>query len=146
MGSKDFNIDLNSRDDEGLTALHWACRYGRPEIVQLLITSSKDFNIDLNARDDGGRTALHWACFYGYTEIVQLMLKNWEEFGLDIKAQDNQGKTPIDYVKERIQKTSRYSELKDNLEQVMKMLEMEYFKMDVQNLYQYSRNSKIINR
>ena len=62
------------------------------------------------------------------------MLKNWEEFGLDIKAQDNQGKTPIDYVKERIQKTSRYSELKDNLEQVMKMLEMEYSKMDVQNL------------
>ena len=61
------------------------------------------------------------------------MLKNWGEFGLDIKAQDNRGKTPIDFVKERIQ-TPPYRELKDNLEQVMKMLEMEYSKMDVQNL------------
>jgi len=131
--SKDFNIDLNARGNSDWTVLHWACDYGNTEIVQLLITSSKDLNIDLNARDDGGRTALHWACFYGYTEIVQLMLKNWEEFGLDIKAQDNQGKTPIDFVKERIQ-TPLYRELKDNLEQVMKMLEMEYSKMDVQNL------------
>ena len=132
--SKDFNIDLNARDNSDWTVLHWACDYGNTEIVQLLITSSKDINIDLNARDDEGATALHLACFYGYTEIVQLMLKNWEEFGLDIKAQDIQEKTPIDYVKERIQTTSRYSELKDNLEQVMKMLEMEYSKMDVQNL------------
>ena len=132
--SKDFNIDLNARDDNGWTPLHMACINGKTEIVQLMITSSKDFNIDLNARDDEGMTAFHEACVYGKTEIFQLMLKNWEEFGLDIKAQNNQGKTPIDYVKERTQKTSRYSELKDNLEQVMKMLEMEYSKMDVQNL------------
>jgi len=52
------------------------------------------------------------------------MLKNWGEFGLDIKAQDNRGKTPIDFVKERIQ-TAPYRELKENLEQVMKMLEIE---------------------
>ena len=52
------------------------------------------------------------------------MLKNWEEFGLDIKAQDNQGKTPIDFVKEWIQ-TAHYLEEKENLEQVMKMLEIE---------------------
>ena len=132
--SKDFNIDLNARDDNGSTPFHMACVYGKTEIVRFLITSSKDFNIDLNARDDEGMTAFHEACVYGKTEIFQLMLKNWEEFGLDIKAQNNQGKTPIDYVKERTQKTSRYSELKDNLEQVMKMLEMEYSKMDVQNL------------
>ena len=128
------SYDLNARGCLGWTALHEACVYGKTEIVQLLITSSKDFNIDLNARDDEGMTAFHEACVYGKTEIFQLMLKNWEEFGLDIKAQNNQGKTPIDYVKERTQKTSCYSELKDNLEQVMKMLEMEYSKMDVQNL------------
>ena len=52
------------------------------------------------------------------------MLKNWGEFGLDIKAQDNRGKTPIDFVKERIQ-TAPYREEKENLEQVMKMLEIE---------------------
>jgi len=128
------SYDFNARDYFRRTALHYACENGKTEIVQLLITSSKDFNIDLNARDDEGMTAFHEACVYGKTEIFQLMLKNWEEFGLDIKAQNNQGKTPIDYVKERTQKTSRYSELKDNLEQVMKMLEMEYSKMDVQNL------------
>ena len=61
------------------------------------------------------------------------MLKNWEEFGLDIKAQDNRGKTPIDFVKERIQ-TAVYLDQIENLERVMKMLEMEYSKMDVQNL------------
>ena len=61
------------------------------------------------------------------------MLKNWGEFGLDIKAQDNQGKTPIDFVKEWIQITFN-RELKEKLKQIMKMLEMEYSKMDVQNL------------
>ena len=51
-----------------MTALHFACREGRTEIVQLLVKSSNDFSIVLNPRDDEGRTAL--PCGNSRTKIV----------------------------------------------------------------------------
>ena len=47
QSSKDFDIDLNAKDNGRWTALHRACEYGRTETAQLIIRSSKDFGIDL---------------------------------------------------------------------------------------------------
>ena len=91
---------MNAKDNDGSTALHKACRYGKPEIVELIIQSSKDFGIDLNAKDCYGSTAWHRACIEDETETVQMILKNWKEFGIDLKAQDNQGITALDLLTE----------------------------------------------
>ena len=45
---------LELRDGEGLTAIHFAARKNRAEIIELLIARGMDPNV----RDDSGRTAL----------------------------------------------------------------------------------------
>ena len=50
--SKDFDIDLNTKDANGTTTLHLASERGITEIVEFIIQSSKDFGIDLNAKDN----------------------------------------------------------------------------------------------
>ena len=132
--SKEFGIDLNARDHNGWSAFHHACRNARTETVHLLITSSKDFSIDLNVRDELGWTALHWTIENSTAgmEIVELITKNWTEFGININARNNEGMTPLDLAKLRILYPS-YRKQKENLEQIMKMLEIEYSKMNLQN-------------
>lgn len=51
-------------------ALYIACRNGRREIVEFLLTK----NPDLNFKAFAGGTPLHWAYFGGSAEIVQLLL------------------------------------------------------------------------
>ena len=90
----DTSFDLNARDD-GMTALHEACSYGRFETVKLMINSSKDLRIDWNAREDDGCTALHFACKNGTTETVELMIKSSKDFSIDLNARDNYGRIPL---------------------------------------------------
>merc|ERR1712029_1145929 len=116
------SFDMNTKDDDGWTAWHWACYYGQTETAQLIIQNSKEFDIELNAKDDEGSTALHWACKNGRKEMVQMILKNWKEFGIDIKAQDNDGETALDLINEKDG---------EEYDQIKKMLEKEYSQIDV---------------
>merc|ERR1712062_864918 len=116
------SFNMNAKDYNGYTAWHFACENGQTETAQLIIKNSENFVIDLNAKDNSGSTALHLACMYGKTETVQIILKNWKEFGIDIKAQDNWGKTALDRIKNR--DGEKYNQIK-------KMLEKEYSKIDV---------------
>ena len=113
---------MNTKDDFGRTAWHWACIYGKTETAQLIIQSSIEFGIDLNAKDLVGNTALHLACVIGQTKTVQMILKNWKEFGIGIIAQDNQGRTALNLI------NNRYGEEYD---QIKTMLESEYSQIDV---------------
>ena len=53
-----FGIDLNAKDDDGWTALHFACNRGQTETVQMILKNWKEFGIDIKAQDNQGRTAL----------------------------------------------------------------------------------------
>ena len=90
---------MNARDGLGCTILHLACRDGKTEIVQLLITASKDFSIDLNARYIGGFTwgftAFHVACALGRTEIVQLLITSSKVLSINLNAKDAHGSTAL---------------------------------------------------
>ena len=37
------SFDMNSKDEDGFTAWHWACIYGQTETAQLIIQNSKEF-------------------------------------------------------------------------------------------------------
>jgi ankyrin repeat protein len=67
------------------SGVHWACEYGRTEVVQYLLTRGADL-----ARLHRGRTGLHWAAYGGHLEIVRLLL--------------NQG-APVDVVDEHYRTT-----------------------------------------
>lgn len=58
------------RDDHGFSPLHWACREGRSNVVDMLIMRGARINV-MNRGDD---TPLHLAASHGHRDIVQKVL------------------------------------------------------------------------
>ena len=116
--SENKSIDLNVRNDEGLTALWLACYNGHEQIVKLLLEHPNSQTIDFNARDNEGLTALMLACCYGYREIglfhrsltrhsqglfsknsyeeiAKLLLEHSNSKNIDLNVRDNKGETAL---------------------------------------------------
>lgn len=56
---------LNSRDESGCSALHFAADRGQAAVVQLLVEAGAN----LNAADADGQTALHYGAMCGHEEV-----------------------------------------------------------------------------
>ncbi|PPQ81894.1 hypothetical protein CVT26_014323 [Gymnopilus dilepis] len=65
-------LDVNAQDNDGQTALHYACALGLQDIVELFL-SDLSGRIAVNVRDHKGKTALHLAQKNGHREIVFLL-------------------------------------------------------------------------
>jgi len=78
-----------------------AARYGKEDIVNLLLSKGDD----ANTKSRAGRTPLHEACKYGHVAVAKLLL---EQYGAKIEAPDEDGKTPLhlacDYGKDAVAK------------------------------------------
>ncbi|XP_042867962.1 ankyrin repeat domain-containing protein SOWAHC-like [Penaeus japonicus] len=74
----------------GYTALHWAAKQGRVEVVKLLAGTH---HVDVNARSNGGYTPLHIAAMYNRTEVFDLLV----HYGADLNMRDYSGKKPRTY-------------------------------------------------
>jgi ankyrin repeat protein len=61
--------DINIRNNDGQTALHWAARYGERSIAHRLVEQ----HADLRITDASGRTALDWAIECGREDMVHLL-------------------------------------------------------------------------
>jgi ankyrin repeat protein len=79
--------EVNSKDDDGNTGLHWAASYGFTEMAEILISNGDDVNL----RNNDGNAPLHWAAGQGSTEIVKLLIAN----GADINAKGKSNWTPL---------------------------------------------------
>ncbi|MBQ7607068.1 MAG: ankyrin repeat domain-containing protein, partial [Desulfovibrionaceae bacterium] len=62
--------DVNTKNKDKDTPLHWAARNGYTEVAKLLI----DKGADVNAKNEDGHTPLHWAARNGYTEVAKLLI------------------------------------------------------------------------
>jgi ankyrin repeat protein len=87
---RDQRVDINEVDQRGLTAFHYACRWGKAEVVKLMINSTR--LPDINKADAFGNTPLDSACS-GYIEIVKLLLNSTRL--QDINGSNASGKTPL---------------------------------------------------
>mmetsp|Transcript_1515 Transcript_1515/g.4289 ORF Transcript_1515/g.4289 Transcript_1515/m.4289 type:complete len:247 (+) Transcript_1515:120-860(+) len=67
---EDDNVDVDSRDAEGLTPLIMAARDNRASTVKMLIAHKADVNIKTRL----GATAIIGAATHGHTSIVKLLL------------------------------------------------------------------------
>ncbi len=83
------DINVNAKNNEGDTALHFATRGCFTEIMKLLLAKP---DLDVNAKDNEGRVALHYAAMLGQQDSVKLLLNNK---GIDINAQDKHGRTVL---------------------------------------------------
>jgi|GEM_PF-6201220 len=77
-----------AKNEEGWTALHYACANGYLNVIKLLIAHNKHL---LEVRDNEGRTAFHKACNYGRLDAAKLLAA----YGADLESIDDKGKTPL---------------------------------------------------
>ncbi|CAI9179745.1 unnamed protein product [Rangifer tarandus platyrhynchus] len=83
---KTKNMDVNMKDAEGRTLLHWACDRGHKELVTVLL----QYRADINCQDNEGQTALHYAAACEFLDIVELLLQS----GADPTLRDQDGCLP----------------------------------------------------
>jgi len=91
---------LLQRDQDGMSALHWAADRGFCELAELLLTEASKLpqkegeaepvSTLLSARDDSGDTALHYAVNAENDDIAQLLV-SW---GADTSMTNEEGDTP----------------------------------------------------
>ena len=119
------DVDLEARDNHGMTALIWAAWNNHIGLVQILIEVGADVNrmdnsgwtalmrasrhgytdvvnillmasADVDMRHERGWTALMWAAKYGHTEIVDMLLKA----GADVNLINNGDKSALMLARE----------------------------------------------
>eukprot|EP00163_Fabomonas_tropica_P024054 TRINITY_DN4160_c2_g1_i2.p1 TRINITY_DN4160_c2_g1~~TRINITY_DN4160_c2_g1_i2.p1 ORF type:complete len:106 (-),score=7.57 TRINITY_DN4160_c2_g1_i2:56-373(-) len=66
------NVDVNTRDKHGFSALHHACGNGQLDVAKLLIHAGADR--DARSYEDG-ITPLFWACDSGFYDVVLFLLQ-----------------------------------------------------------------------
>ena len=103
-----FNIEVNSQDQFGQTAFHYACKYYSVSIVHMLVEKSAQANIDLNAKDRFGQTAFHLSCKNDHLSkigkeddrnaIIQLLIEKQRELNLELNAKSENGETVLHYA------------------------------------------------
>ena len=81
---------MDTVDDIGKTALHWAAQEGHVEIIRVLFSR----NCPIDIRDKSGLTALHDAAACGQTEAVVELIKN----GADKNTKTAILGTPLHYA------------------------------------------------
>ena len=85
----DDALDINVRDRNGSTPLHWAVYVCSPICVNFLLAQP---DILINAQDVWGQTPLHLAVKRGEIRIIkQLLVK-----GADTAALDKESRTPLE--------------------------------------------------
>ncbi|KNC98895.1 uncharacterized protein SPPG_05860 [Spizellomyces punctatus DAOM BR117] len=86
--------DVNSRDDKGRSALHFACAGGHADLVTLLL----DRGADVDSRDVNGNTPLHLAVCSSQVDVVLVLLRA----NANVDATDHFQRTPLQLVQSRL--------------------------------------------
>ena len=84
---RDYNANINARDDQGVTPLHLAAYRGSADVALCLI---KEFSCDINTRAYFGKSLLHDACEGGSLTLVRYLLRS-----ISVLCIDNEGNTPL---------------------------------------------------
>ncbi|CEJ87492.1 hypothetical protein VHEMI04432 [[Torrubiella] hemipterigena] len=119
----DWGANVDLRDRNGRTALHWAAQSGYADMVADLVERGRatidatvfgwtamllasrtwepfivsyliGHGASIAASDFHGRTALHWSCIHGDKALVKELL----DYGADINARDYSGQTALHWA------------------------------------------------
>ena len=79
-----------ARDDDGRSALHYACGVGSEECVRAIIARGAE----VDAKDKDSFTPLHIAAGYLHEKIVETLVRS----GANPELEDSTGRSPLDLV------------------------------------------------
>ncbi|XP_067660035.1 ankyrin-3-like [Haliotis asinina] len=85
--TNDF-VDIDSRNNNGITAVMLAVQGGLAEIFDLMVRKGANMSFV----NDDKQTILHMACEEGHSEIVKYIIR---ENVVNINGRDDEGKTPV---------------------------------------------------
>ena len=83
---------ISLRDRRGLNALHYACVYDRPAIVDIYLNA---LDFELTVADKFGNTALHYAANIGSVDICKLLIDVYKRYFLDVDIANKRHETPL---------------------------------------------------
>lgn len=83
----EHGAELEAVDDQGRTALLWACCASAPQMLQALI----DAGASIHAVDSDGASGLHHAATFGLDDIARTLIAA----GADVNLRDAKGKSPL---------------------------------------------------
>lgn len=87
----DYDIDLDSSDDDGIKLVHIVCRVGLLEVLNYLIEKG----VDLEVSDNFGSKPIHNACMHSVPlEIIKCLADN----GVDLESTAVDGCRPIHWA------------------------------------------------
>jgi len=92
------NIPVNSIDQAGNTALHWACHSGNVECLAKLIERCGNM-LTYSLKNRLGDTALHMAAYKGHATVIQI-LQDEASGKVDFEAENGEGKTAFEIATE----------------------------------------------
>lgn len=87
----DTGVSPDTKDEKGISSLHYAVGVDRLDILKLLM----DKKADPKVVDAQGNTLLHYAAGYGRQQTTEYFL----QCGLPINAKNKQNETPLDCAK-----------------------------------------------
>ena len=82
-----YGADVNAKDRVGVTPLHGAATSGRLEIAELLIAKNVNVNAKALSPDKGYKTPLDVAIHFGYAEVSALLRKHGGKTAEELKAE-----------------------------------------------------------
>ncbi|GMF19216.1 unnamed protein product [Phytophthora lilii] len=83
-------VNLDAKDEDERTSLHWACATGRLDVAEFLLEHA---HAAVNVQDDAGWTPLMSAASAGHGDIVGLLLSK----GADANLPNENGQIPLHY-------------------------------------------------
>jgi|TARA_B100001964_G_scaffold10269_1_gene11008 cytohesin len=75
--------DVNAKDNNGVSPLHYAAYYGEKEVAELLIAKGAD----VNAKDEDAETPLDNAIMRKHPETADLLRKHGGKTAKELKAE-----------------------------------------------------------
>ena len=90
-----YHMNLDEKDVDGNTPLHWACHFGSAVAAEFLLK----WSASLNEKNNAGHTPLHFAVEIAIdsecTRLVRVLLFA----GAERHAEDNRGRMPMEIVR-----------------------------------------------
>jgi ankyrin repeat protein len=74
-------VDVNAKDNDKYTLLHWAAYNGHTSVAELLLK----FGANVNEKSNDGATPLRCAAYNGQTAVAELLIKS----GADVNEKRN---------------------------------------------------------